>query len=74
MATAYIVRHGAMRFLGEFQPQGNVEPERGQEVVLRTERGVEIRGRSFMQKPIPARPGQQPSPNRPMARFCGPRR
>ena len=42
MATAFIVRHGAMRFLGEFQPQGNVEPERGQEVVLRTERGLEL--------------------------------
>ena len=42
MATAYIVRHGAMRFLGEFQPQGNVEPERGQEVVLRTDRGLEL--------------------------------
>ena len=42
MAAAYIVRHGAMRFLGEFQPQGNVEPERGQEVVLRTERGLEL--------------------------------
>jgi cell fate regulator YaaT (PSP1 superfamily) len=42
MATAFIVRHGAMRFLGEFQPQGNVEPCRGQEVVVRTERGLEI--------------------------------
>ena len=42
MATAFIVRHGAMRFLGEFQPQGPVEPERGQEVVVRTERGLEI--------------------------------
>ncbi|HEV8061426.1 MAG TPA: regulatory iron-sulfur-containing complex subunit RicT [Gemmataceae bacterium] len=42
MATAFIVRHGAMRFLGEFQPQGSFEPERGQEVVVRTERGMEI--------------------------------
>src|SRR5262252_3836207 len=42
MAAAFIVRHGAMRFLGEFQPQGSVEPERGQEVVLRTERGLEV--------------------------------
>jgi cell fate regulator YaaT (PSP1 superfamily) len=42
MATAYIVRHGAMRFLGEFQPQGSIEPERGQEVVIRTERGMEV--------------------------------
>src|SRR3954454_10499317 len=41
MATAYIVRHGAMRFLGEFQPQGVATPERGQEVILRTERGLQ---------------------------------
>ena len=27
MATGFIVRHGAMRFLGEFHPQGNIEPE-----------------------------------------------
>jgi cell fate regulator YaaT (PSP1 superfamily) len=31
-----------MRFLGEFQPQGNVQAARGQEVVVRTERGLEI--------------------------------
>jgi len=42
MASAYIVRHGAMRFLGEFQPQGSAVPERGQEVILRTERGLEL--------------------------------
>jgi cell fate regulator YaaT (PSP1 superfamily) len=42
MATAFIVRHGAMRFLGEFQTTADVETERGQEVVIRTERGLEV--------------------------------
>jgi cell fate regulator YaaT (PSP1 superfamily) len=40
MATSYIVRHGAMRFLGEFESD---EPrQRGEEVVVRTERGLEL--------------------------------
>lgn len=41
MADPWIVRHGAMRFLGEFDPeQGSFT--RGQDVVLRTERGHEL--------------------------------
>jgi cell fate regulator YaaT (PSP1 superfamily) len=41
MASAWIVRHGAMRFLGEFDPDGGTYA-RGQEVVVRTERGLEL--------------------------------
>src|SRR5262245_9150699 len=40
MAT-WIVRHGAMRFLGEFDPQMQLYL-RGEEVVVRTERGHEV--------------------------------
>jgi cell fate regulator YaaT (PSP1 superfamily) len=41
MAANWIVRHGAMRFLGEFDPEGR-EYTRGAEVVVRTERGLEL--------------------------------
>src|SRR5215472_16207309 len=41
MASSWIVRHGAMRFLGEFDPE-NAAYARGQEVVVRTERGLEL--------------------------------
>ncbi len=41
MADAWIVRHGAMRFLGEFEPEEGPY-ERGDEVVLRTDRGLEV--------------------------------
>ncbi len=41
MASSWIVRHGAMRFLGEFDPD-NGPYTRGQEVVVRTERGLEL--------------------------------
>jgi cell fate regulator YaaT (PSP1 superfamily) len=41
MAGAWIVRHGAMRFLGEFDP-GLVAYKRGDEVVVRTDRGQEL--------------------------------
>jgi cell fate regulator YaaT (PSP1 superfamily) len=40
MATQWIVRHGAMRFLGPFDADG-VACARGAEVVIRTERGLE---------------------------------
>jgi cell fate regulator YaaT (PSP1 superfamily) len=36
-----IVRHGAMRFLGEFEP-GDGRYTRGQEVIVRSERGLEV--------------------------------
>jgi cell fate regulator YaaT (PSP1 superfamily) len=41
MPSNWIVRHGAMRFLGEFTPEGGPYA-RGDEVVTRTERGLEI--------------------------------
>jgi cell fate regulator YaaT (PSP1 superfamily) len=41
MAANWIVRHGAMRFLGEFDPADGAYA-RGQEVVVRTERGLEL--------------------------------
>ena len=41
MTTAWIVRHGVMRFLGEFDPESG-DYARGQDVVVRTERGLEL--------------------------------
>ena len=41
MVANWIVRHGAMRFLGEFDP-GDGAFVRGQEVVVRTDRGLEL--------------------------------
>ncbi len=41
MASSWIVRHGAMRFLGEFDPEAGTYA-RGQDVVVRTERGLEL--------------------------------
>src|SRR5688500_1500882 len=38
----YIVRHGAMRLLGEFTPADGSAYDRGQRVVVRTERGQEL--------------------------------
>jgi cell fate regulator YaaT (PSP1 superfamily) len=37
----YIVRHGTIRFLGEFAPEGDAAYRRGQRVIVRTERGLE---------------------------------
>jgi cell fate regulator YaaT (PSP1 superfamily) len=39
--SSWIVRHGAMRLLGEFDPEGGAYA-RGDEVVVRTERGMEL--------------------------------
>jgi len=41
-AVKYIVRHGAMRFLGQFEPVDETVYPRGADVVARTERGLEI--------------------------------
>src|SRR5205807_8796532 len=41
MPGNWIVRHGAMRFLGEFDPE-NGAYARGDEVVARTDRGLEL--------------------------------
>lgn len=37
----YIARHGVIRFLGEFTPEGSATYGRGQNVIIRTERGLE---------------------------------
>lgn len=37
----YIVRHGVMRFLGDFEPSPEVPYARGQQVIVRSERGLE---------------------------------
>src|SRR5688500_3146510 len=42
MTAKYIVRHGVMRFLGEFEAKPDVAPERGTRVVVRSERGHEV--------------------------------
>jgi cell fate regulator YaaT (PSP1 superfamily) len=42
MADRLIVRHGTMRFLGEFEPGEGVSYLRGAQVILRTERGQEV--------------------------------
>jgi cell fate regulator YaaT (PSP1 superfamily) len=41
MSTRYIVRHGAMRFLGDYEPADEAVYQRGQQVVVRSERGLE---------------------------------
>jgi cell fate regulator YaaT (PSP1 superfamily) len=42
MTSKYITRHGAMRFLGEFEPADETTYLRGDRTVLRTERGLEL--------------------------------
>ena len=42
LALKYLVRHGAMRFLGEFTTAIGVRTSRADTVVIRTERGLEI--------------------------------
>jgi cell fate regulator YaaT (PSP1 superfamily) len=38
----YLVRHGVMRFLGDFEPTQNATFRRNDDVVLETERGLEV--------------------------------
>src|SRR5438034_4261490 len=42
MASKYIVRHGAMRCLGEFEADDDHTYARGHRVVVRSDRGLEI--------------------------------
>jgi cell fate regulator YaaT (PSP1 superfamily) len=42
MSASLLVRHGVMRFLGEFAPTAGVEVRRGDAVILRTDRGTEV--------------------------------
>lgn len=39
--TSYIARHGTMRFLGEFRPADDQLYQRGERIILRSERGLE---------------------------------
>jgi len=41
MGSHWIVRHGAMRFLGEFDPE-MLHISRGADVIIRTDRGLEV--------------------------------
>jgi cell fate regulator YaaT (PSP1 superfamily) len=42
MAAKYIVRHGAMRSLGEYEAGEETTYERGDDVVVRSDRGLEV--------------------------------
>ena len=42
MGAKYIARHGTMRFLGEYEADGDAVYARGQNVVVRSERGLEV--------------------------------
>lgn len=42
MVATYITRHGVMRFLGEYQAIGEAAYCRGQAVIVRSERGLEV--------------------------------
>jgi cell fate regulator YaaT (PSP1 superfamily) len=42
MVATYIARHGAMRFLGEYEAPGEAVYQRGQAVVVRSDRGLEV--------------------------------
>src|SRR5262245_27037070 len=41
MTTRYIIRHGAMRFLGDFEPAEGGAYLRNQQVIVRSDRGLE---------------------------------
>jgi cell fate regulator YaaT (PSP1 superfamily) len=42
MTVKFIVRHGAMRFLGTYEPIGDAAYRRGHDVLVRSERGLEV--------------------------------
>src|SRR5207302_9799721 len=42
VASKYIVRHGTMRFLGEFEPAGELSFRRGDQVIVPSQRGREF--------------------------------
>jgi cell fate regulator YaaT (PSP1 superfamily) len=42
VGSKYIVRHGTMRFLGEFEAAGEGTYRRGDDVIIRSERGLEV--------------------------------
>lgn len=60
MSTTFLVRHGAMRFIGEFTTSAEATWQRQQRVIVRTERGTELgtilgpateRARQFLVEP-----------------------
>jgi cell fate regulator YaaT (PSP1 superfamily) len=61
MSASYVVRYGQMRFLGEFRGASADGHKRGQEVIVRTDRGTELgeilcpatdRSAKFLENPI----------------------
>jgi len=42
MASKYLVRHGAMRFLGEYEPAEGEAYRRSDQVIIRSDRGLEF--------------------------------
>jgi cell fate regulator YaaT (PSP1 superfamily) len=42
MTKTYVVRYGRMRFLGEYKGLPDCEHERGQQVMVRSDRGIEL--------------------------------
>jgi cell fate regulator YaaT (PSP1 superfamily) len=42
MVASYLARHGAMRFVGEYEAAGDAVYDRGQAVVVHSERGLEV--------------------------------
>ena len=57
----YVVRYGRMRFLGEYAGPGDQEHRRGQQVVIRSDRGTELgevlcpatrRPREYLENPV----------------------
>ena len=42
MTKTYVVRYGRMRFLGEYKGLPDCEHARGQQVVVRSDRGIEV--------------------------------
>src|SRR4051812_18421011 len=61
MPNTYVVRHGQMRFLGEYTGLPGQEHPRGQRVVVRSDRGTEMgevlcpateRTAAFLENPV----------------------
>ena len=73
MSSNWVVRHGAMRFLGEFDPEGGTY-RRGDEVVLRTERGLELGQVLCPADPLAPRLAQSGTKDRTWSRLTGDQR
>jgi cell fate regulator YaaT (PSP1 superfamily) len=62
MSANYIVRHGAVRFLGEYAAEGNAIYVRHQRVIVRSERGLEVA--EVLSESTPAAVALLPEPTR----------